>query len=266
MKIGIIGLGVVGSAVREGFERIGHEVKGHDTKIPDSRIESLMDTEVNFICVPTRTDEDGVCDTSIVEAVVDTLAGHGYAGVVAIKSTVTPGLSDSLAQKHPGMRIAFCPEFLRERAAAVDFFENHDICAIGAKTDEDYDIVQAAHGSIPRAFARLTPKEAEFVKYFSNVFNALRITFANEFYEVCKASGVDYSKVKGAVVQRDNIQDAYLDCTDDVRGFGGVCLPKDTRAFARYTKSLGLDHLKLFETIVEENRKFRTTVFEGMRA
>lgn len=266
MKIGIIGLGIVGNAIREGLVRIGHDVKGHDINIPDSRIELLADTEVCFVCVPTQTDNAGVCDTSIVEEVVGILASINYTGVVTIKSTVTPGLSDLLAQRHPELRVAFCPEFLRERAAEVDFFEHHDICAIGAKTDEDYEAIRAAHGSIPRAFARLTPKEAEFVKYFSNIFNALRITFANEFYEVCQASGVDYNKIKNAAVQRDNIQDAYLDCNENLRGFGGICLPKDTLAFANYVRSLGLNDLTLFETIVNDNKMFKTTVFDGMRS
>jgi UDP-glucose 6-dehydrogenase len=66
------------------------------------------------------------------------------------------------------------------------------------------------------------------------------------------------------MVQRNNINDAYLDCNESIRGFGGACLPKDTKAFAVLVKELGLD-MRLFETIVQENAKFKTTVFEGMR-
>ncbi len=265
MKIGIVGLGVVGEAVHHGLSRIGHEVIGHDTKLEGSSIERVLDTEVCFICVPTKTDDEGICDTSVVEGVVKELADLGYRGVTTIKSTVTPGLTDRLAARHPNLRLSFCPEFLRERAAFTDFFENQDVCAIGAYTDEDYAIIEAAHGSIPRSFSRITPLEAEFVKYFSNVFNAMRVIFANEFYEVCKAAGADYAKVKDTVVKRDNIPDAYLDCNENFRGFGGVCLPKDTKAFATYAKQLGLGNLKLFETIVSENENFKTTVFDGMR-
>lgn len=265
MRIGIVGLGIVGESVRQGLGRIGHTVIGHDIKLPDTSIEDVLKTEICFISVPTKADEDGACDTSIVESVVQYLADQKYSGVVTIKSTVTPGLTDRLAARHPDLRLAFCPEFLRERSAFTDFFENHDICAIGAFTDEDYSVIEEAHGSIPKAFSRLTPLEAEFVKYFSNVFNAMRIVFANEFYEVCTAAGADYTKIKNAVVKRENIPNVYLDCNENSRGFGGVCLPKDTRAFANYAKGLGLDHLALFETIVTENEKFKTTVFEGMR-
>ena len=265
MKIGIIGLGIVGESVRQGLIRIDHDVIGHDAKVEGSTINRVLGTDVCFVCVPTKTNEQGVCDTSIVESVVNDLAVLGYKGVITIKSTVTPGLTDLLSKRFPGLRLAFCPEFLRERAAFMDFFENHDICAIGAYTDEDYQAIEDAHGSIPKAFSRLTPLEAEFVKYFSNVFNAMRVVFANEFYEVCQAAGANYTKIKNTVVKRTNIPNYYLDCNENSRGFGGACLPKDTAAFAAYAKSLGLEHLALFDTIVTENEKFERTVFEGMR-
>jgi len=265
MKVGVVGIGVVGAAVAAGISHVGHEVKTFDIAHADTRIDDVLDTEVCFICVPTKTDEQGVCDTSIVEEVVATLAARNYTGLITIKSTTTPGTTDRINAAFPEMRIGFCPEFLRERAAEEDFVNNHDVCVIGAYTEEDFELVKAAHGSLPRAFSHLPPLEAEFVKYFSNVYNALRIVFANEFYEACKAAGADYAKVKSAVTLRDTIDDHYLDCSDDIRGYGGVCLPKDTRAFAAYVQSLGLTDLKLFEAIVNENAKFRTTVFEGMR-
>jgi UDP-glucose 6-dehydrogenase len=66
------------------------------------------------------------------------------------------------------------------------------------------------------------------------------------------------------MVLRSDVPDRYLECNENFRGFGGACLPKDTRAFAQFVRDLGLD-LELFETIVRENEKFRTTAFEGMR-
>lgn len=264
MKIGIIGVGVVGGAVRHGMRKIGHEVKVFDIKLPETSINDVVDTEVCFISVPTKTDEDGTNDTSIVEATITDLAKVGYRGVAAIKSTVIPGTTDRLKEKSPSMRLVFSPEFLRERYAEVDFVENMDICPIGAYNDEDFEVVKKAHGNIPQKVIQLTPKEAEFVKYFSNVFNALRITFANEFYDVCAAAGVRYQNVKDAVVFRKNIPDAYLEVNEMMRGFGGVCLPKDTQAFATYAKKMGLD-LKLFDLIVADNKKYPTTVFDGMR-
>jgi UDPglucose 6-dehydrogenase len=196
---------------------------------------------------------------------VQDLAAAAYVGLVTIKSTVTPGTTARLASIHEGLRLAFCPEFLRERAAVVDFSENHDVCVIGTNTATDYSLLVQAHGSLPRCFRLVTPTEAELCKYFSNVFNALRVTFANEFYEVCRAVGANYDAIKDAMIRRDNITDAYLSCNANTRGFGGVCLPKDTAAFAAFTRSLGLD-LRLFDVIIEENAKFKMTVPAGMRS
>ena len=264
MKIGIIGVGVVGGAVRHGMRKIGHEVHAYDIKLPETSLRDVLNTEVCFVCVPTRTNEDGENDTSIVEKVLGELSRNNYKGVVAVKSTVVPGTTDKLAKQFKNLSLAYCPEFLRERYAEIDFTENMDICPIGAYRDEDFELVKKAHGRLPQSVTKLTPKEAEFVKYFSNVFNALRIVFANEFYEVCAAAGVEYQNVKDCVVGRKNIPNAYLECNDMLRGFGGSCLPKDTQAFATFAKQVGAN-THLFDLIIAVNKKFPPTVFDGMR-
>jgi len=263
MKIGIIGLGVVGGAVKHGLEKIGHTVRGFDIRMPETSLLNVLDTQLCFICVPTPASSDGSCDCSVVKNVLKQLETQKYSGLVVIKSTVVPGTVDTLAKEYK-LRLAFCPEFLRERASFTDFVENHDLCVIGVYTDSDYELIKEAHGKLPKNFSQLTPKEAEFSKYFSNVFNALRIIFANEFYDVCTKVGADYTRIKNAMVLRNTINDVYLDCNENFRGYGGMCLPKDTSAFAAFVKQIGSD-MKLFELIVEENKKFKTTIPEGMR-
>lgn len=208
--------------------------------------------------VPTPSQNDGTCDTSIVERVIKDLAENNYTGLVAIKSTTIPGTTDKLAKYYPNMRIAHCPEFLREKAAYVDFVENHDLCVIGTYNEQDFNLIKEAHGELPKEFAQLTPLESELCKYFSNLHNALLIVFANEFYEVSRAIGANYNKIKNAMVKRRNINNVYLDANECFRGFGGNCLPKDTQAFAVFVKKLGIN-MQLFKTIVDENKKFKTT-------
>ncbi len=259
VKIGILGLGVVGSAVKYGLDRIGNNCVGYDIKDPSTKLADVLDSEMCLICVPTPQAADGSCDVSIVEKAVAELATAKYQGLITIKSTVTPGTTDRLAKQYPQLRFAFCPEFLREKATYTDFVENHDLCVIGAATDADYELVKKAHGDLPQHFAKLKPTEAELCKYFSNILGALKVVFANEFYEVCQKVGADYGQIKNAMVHRRTIANVYLDCNDNFRGFGGKCLPKDTSAFAHFVKDLGLD-LTLFDTIVTENKKFKTTV------
>lgn len=259
MKIGIVGVGMVGKAIRHGFTRIGHDVKPFDINMAGTTLKQALDSEAVFVCVPTPSAEDGSCDVSIVERIVGDIAKAKYRGVVVLKSTVEPGTTDRLHKRHKLLRLAFCPEFLREKATYTDFVEQHDVCIIGAYNEKDYEIVRNAHDPLPQNYAMMSPLEAEFCKYFSNMFNAMRITFANQFYDVTKAAGADYQKIKNAITKRRNIPNFYLDVNDNFRGFGGSCLPKDTKAFAAFVKKLGLT-VPLFEQIVKENDRYETTI------
>ena len=263
MNIGIVGLGVVGKAVEHGFIKLGHKVYVHDIKL-ETKISNLISCEVIYVCVPTPRDHDGSCDISIVQEVMDDLSSLKFDKHVCIKSTVTPGTTRELIDEYPDLSISFVPEFLRERCALVDFVENHDVCIIGTHSEEAYEVIKESHGHFPERFVHLTPTEAEFAKYFNNVYNATLITFANSFYEVCKNMGASYQNVKNAIVHRKNISNVYLDCNDNLRGFGGMCLPKDVSAIASLSKKLDIN-VDFFDDILRENDKYEVTVFEGMR-
>jgi len=260
MNVGVVGVGVVGGACKFGFELLGHNVSVHDIVL-GTTLADIMDTEVVYICVPTPRADDGSCDISIVREVILELQERGYSGVVAIKSTVVPGTTESLREE-TGLNVCFVPEFLRERCAITDFTENHDVCIIGCSDDQTYRLIKECHGSLPEKFVRLTHAEAEFCKYFNNVYNAMLIIFANSFYEACKLSGVNYTNVKNAVVNRKHIHSNYLECNDNFRGFGGMCLPKDVSAMAKLMENTNVD---FFEDLLDENNNYKVTVFEGMR-
>lgn len=255
VKIGIVGLGQVGETLAYGFNRIGHQVVGHDIKIERSRLENVLSSELCFICVPTPSMPDGSCNTMKVESSVLELNKLNYEGLIVIKSTVTPGTTDMLANYYPKLRLAFCPEFLREKSRFSDFVENHDVCIIGS-CDGDVDLIKEAHGTLPKQFVWVSAIEAEFAKYFSNCFNAMRITFANEFASVCEQAGVDYSNIKNAITKRTSIGNYYLDSNENFRAFGGNCLPKDADAFSHYAAKLGVD-VDLINTMIGVNEKLK---------
>jgi UDPglucose 6-dehydrogenase len=262
MKVGIIGVGAVGSACRKGFELLSHEVKVHDPKF-NTKIEDVIDTDIVYVCVPTPESEDGSCDLSIVRQTINELEKLAYAGVVALKSTSVPGTTEELISK-TNLRICFVPEFLRERSAVEDFVVNHDLLAVGCHSTDVFDVVVASHGFFPKNKVMLTPTEAEILKYYSNVFNATRIVFANAMYEICQALDADYDKIKDTYLIRKTASPDYLDCNERMRGYGGMCLPKDTKAIDSLIKKLNLN-LKLFEAVDQDNTKFKKTVFPGMR-
>lgn len=258
MKIGVIGLGMVGEAVAFGLQWVGHTVVGYDRN-PDknqSPASELAATEMIFVCVPTPpSGPDGSCDISAIESVISNLKRDRYWGLVVIKSTVTPGTTERLA-KYSGLRLAFCPEFLRERARFSDFVDNHELCVAGVFSEPDALLIRKAHGDLPKHFVQMTPTEAELAKYFVNCFNAQRVVFANAFYDVCKTLGADYGVIKDAVCHRSGIRPDYLTCNEQTREFGGACLPKDTKAFASFVYSLGL-RTGVFEHIVTENDRVK---------
>lgn len=263
MKVGIIGLGVVGTANKVGFESLGHEVCFHDTKL-ETNIVDVIQTAVNFICVPTPADEDGRCDTSILESVIHQLHELNYKGIIAVRSTSSPGFTRMMIEKYENDRICFVPEFLRERCAQEDFIENHNLLAVGSENDEVYETIVNVHGHLPKQTVRLSATEAELLKYFNNVYAATRVVFANVFFEISKKLDCDYSKVKNAYVKTGKALDLYLDVSEDLRGYAGMCLPKDTKAFAKLLSDQGLE-FKIIESIDSDNEKFKKTVYKGMR-
>jgi UDPglucose 6-dehydrogenase len=256
MKIGIIGRGTVGSAVYEGLEYLGHTMTFFDPKYEGSRLEHVLDTDAVFVSVPTNMTDNGDCDTSIVDCVVDQLNGLNYKGLVSIKSTVIPGTTDRLQNQYPALRMSMVPEFLRAKHALSDFVDNHDLLVAGTYTREDADLVVELHGSFPAAVARVTPTEAEVIKYFNNVHHAMSVTFANITYDVCEKLGANYINVYKAITKRECFNPAYLMANKNMRGYGGHCLPKDTSAWNNLIQNLGLPYT-MIQSVIDDNEKVK---------
>ena len=263
MKLGIIGLGIVGSANKTGFEKLGHTVSVHDIRM-DTTIQDVLDSECVFVCVPTPGRPDGSCNTDIVESVITDLDAQNYKGIIAIRSSTVPGFTQNMIDKYTQRKICLVPEFIRERCAVHDFINEHGLLAVGTKDKYVYDTVVKAHGHYPRHTMQLSPNEAEILKYYLNLYAVTRVTFANIFYEICQKLDSDYMKIKDAYILTGRAGDMYLDASKELRGYGGMCLPKDTRAMINLIDKLKLD-LDFFKTVERDNKKFKTTVFDGMR-
>lgn len=263
MKIGIIGLGVVGSAINTGFEKLGHEILCHDLKL-DSTIEDIIPSEIVFLCLPTTQGNDGSCDTTIITSVLKELSDNKYKGIVAIKSTVECGFTQTAINKFNNLTLCFVPEFLRERCAADDFIHNHNLLAVGTHDKFVFEKLVEAHGHYPKETVRLKPTEAEILKYYNNVFAAYKIIFANIMAEVCDKLDCDYTTVKDAFVKFGRCKDTYLDVNENLKGYGGMCLPKDVKAMTKLLDKLNID-FDTFKSIDKDNSKLKTTVFNGMR-
>jgi len=263
MKIGILCKGVVGSACGNGFELLGHQVIYHDPKLKTD-ITQVLDTDIVFVCVPTPSDQQGRCDTSIVYQSIDNLKKLNYSGIIAIKSTTKPGTTQDLIDKYADKNICYVPEFIREHSAHEDFIKNHMVLAVGCIDDTVWHVVCQAHDWLPKNVVRMTPSEAEILKYYSNTFNALRVVFANVMYSVCEKFNSNYDHVMETYLLRQVASPDYLKCASDLRGYGGQCLPKDVKAMIDLCKDLNLP-FDLFNAVDHDNSLLKITVLPRMR-
>ena len=257
MKIGIIGKGFVGNAISVGFENQGHEILVHDSKL-NTKIEDVLEAELLYVCVPTPSSEDGTCNTDIVESVLVQLSEIGYEGSVCIKSTIVPGTTKRFRQQFSNLSIGFVPEFLREKTAVEDFLYNNNVLVIGSDDDTMIEQVKESHGVLPTHTVTMTPTEAELTKYFSNTYKAMRVTFANAFYNLCQSMGSDYDKVRDAFLFHGIGDGHYLKVNKQFGGYGGTCLPKDSKALSKLVDELGLP-MEIFRVIVSDNEIFTKT-------
>ena len=128
MKVGIIGAGMVGGAIEHCFSE-HHELFIHDPVRGTTLEHVTSNCEMAYIAVPTPSNQDGTCDTSIVEGILSELPDNFIA---VIKSTVIPGTTEKLQQKYPNLKLAYSPEFLVERTRLEDF-ANQRILVVGTE-------------------------------------------------------------------------------------------------------------------------------------
>lgn len=254
MKIIIAGYGYVGKAIGQALQA-SHEVVIHDPKYTDYKIIDHHDADGIIICVPTPTIKNGICDPSIIVSVLDTVPVFMP---VLIKSTVTPGVLQSLLELYPNHSICYSPEFLRSRSADKDFL-NQKYMVIGGEDPECFwqELFQL---SLPncKMIMNCSIEEASLVKYATNSFLALKTGFFNQISEICKKTGLDFDVVRQIISQDTRIGSDHtmVPGPDGAVGWGGHCLPKDTEAFIHWSNIAGAK-ATLVESAVEYNKKIR---------
>jgi UDPglucose 6-dehydrogenase len=184
-RVGVIGVGVVGSAVRHYFEIAGHEVRVYDKFQGIGSLADVDACDLVFVSVPTPYTPGVGFDS---EAVEESLAGLAGSKTVAIKSTLQPGTTEALQRRYPQHHILFQPEFLREKTALQDFLEP-DRQIVGY-CGGDHDLAVELLGLLPTAPYEevMSATNAELVKMATNAFLALKVTFANQIFDLCRRS------------------------------------------------------------------------------
>ena len=194
--------------------------------------------DVVFVCVPTPLRADGETELSYLMAALDSVASRLQPGsVVVTKSTVPVGTAPKIAAAlgRTDVALASNPEFLREGSAVADFLAP-DRIVIGADDPAVARRVAELYGDVEAPVILGDPTSAETVKYAANAFLAAKVSFVNALAAVCEAVGADVDTVLAGVGTDHRIGSAYL---QPGPGWGGSCLPKDTRALVSVANDAG---------------------------
>jgi GDP-mannose 6-dehydrogenase len=226
--------------------------------------EALAEAQISLVCVGTPDNGNGSpLLTAVSRASQDIgryLSRTANYHVIVIRSTILPGTMEKMIKpaleqssgRQAGRDFGLCfnPEFLREGSSIYDF-HNPPFTLIGTESDQAFELVAGIYKEIGGPIIRSQIKTAEMVKFVSNAFHALKITFANEIGNICKQHDIDSHEVMNIFCQDDklNISSAYL---KPGFAFGGSCLPKDLKALLYLGRHLDM-RLPVLEAILPSN-------------
>ncbi len=228
--------------------------------------DAVMGSDMSLICVGTPSQLNGNLDLSHVRKVCEQIGAalrdkDGFHVVVA-RSTMLPGSMSSVviptleaaSGKKAGVDFGVCnnPEFLREGTAVYDYYHPPKT-VIGESDARAGALLVQLYEKMDAPLVRTTVETAEMVKYTDNTWHAVKVAFANEIGNICKAVGIDGHKVMEIFCQdtKLNLSSYYM---KPGFAFGGSCLPKDVRALTYKARSLDLE-LPLLNAILPSNQK-----------
>ena len=228
--------------------------------------QAVIDTEMSLICVGTPSQANGSLDLKYVRKVCEEigaiLKGKEDFHVVVARSTMLPGSMRSLvipvleeySGKKAGIDFGVCnnPEFLRESTAVFDYY-NPPKTVIGETDTVAGDRLASIYASLDAPLVRTTVETAEMVKYTDNVWHALKVGFANEIGNICKAVGIDGHEVMDIFCKdtKLNLSPYYM---KPGFAFGGSCLPKDVRALTYKARTSDID-VPILNAIIPSNNR-----------
>ena len=252
--------------VEAGMNELTSEVvsAGRLTATTDSA-EAIKASQLSLVCVGTPSNPNGSLDlryvTRVCEEIGASIRDKQERHVVVIRSTMLPGTIEGVvvpaleksSGKTAGRDFGVCinPEFLREGTSLKDFYAP-PFTLIGADDSDTAELVKQLYANIEAPMFVTPVKTAEMVKYVCNCFHALKVTFANEIGNICKALAVDSHEVMEVFCKdtKLNLSPYYL---KPGFAFGGSCLPKDLRAMNYKAKELDVE-VPVLASILPSNR------------
>jgi GDP-mannose 6-dehydrogenase len=238
--------------------------EGRLSATTDSR-RAVNESDLSLVCVGTPSNQNGSLHLRHVEQVCREIGAamktKSSRHIVVIRSTMLPGTVQNIVvpalEESSGKKavadfgICINPEFLREGSSLKDFY-SPPFTLIGADDEETVASVRSLYAKITAPVHVTSLKTAEMVKYVCNCFHALKVSFANEIGNLCKALQIDSHEVMHVFCQdtKLNLSPYYL---KPGFAFGGSCLPKDLRAINYKAKELDVE-VPVLSSILPSNR------------
>jgi GDP-mannose 6-dehydrogenase len=273
-KVDLINQGKTPIIERDIAEMIEQEVASGRLSATTDVAMAVQQTDLALICVGTPSLPNGGIDLKYIRRVCEeigtALRNHEGAPVIVIRSTMLPGTMrdvviptlEKFSGKRAGTDFGVCinPEFLREGTAVYDYF-NPPKTVIGEFNRASGDLLASLYEHLDAPFIRTDIETSEMVKYVDNCWHALKVGFANEIGNLCKAVEVDSHRVMDIFCQdtKLNLSPYYL---KPGFAFGGSCLPKDLRALLYKAKTLDVT-LPILAAVLPSNEQ---QIRRGIRA
>lgn len=250
----------------KGIQELLEKALKNNTIKFSNNIESISD-DINaiFICVGTPEKENGDVELKYVyEAVKEILNKINKDNILVIKSTVPVGECENIEKfiknninRNINIEVVSNPEFLSQGRAVEDTLKEQRII-IGAENEDTIKIMNKIYEKFPQEKLITTRKNAEMIKYASNSFLALKISYINSIANLCEILGADIECVAKGIGLDKRIGNSFLKAGV---GYGGSCFPKDTKALANLAIKNGVA-LKLIEDTIEINDNQNFILFE----
>ena len=244
INVGVIGCGVIGGALIKWIEEHNTNCNILRSDPPKGFNDDMSKADIIFISIHIPTEEDLSQDLTLLEQIIDNCPDVP----IFIRTTMKPGTCDMLSKKH-NKSVNFMPEFLTERTAVQDFYNQPMVFT------NSVELLKKIF--IGKEYIVMNSLEAEVTKYAHNVFGALKVTYFNGIYEYCQKLGIDYENVHKGVLLSGYINRPHTDVPgpDGKFGYGGKCFPKDVNAFIDCIK--GCELQRIMELVPEINDSYR---------
>lgn len=253
-------------------ELIDRNIKAERLSFSTDVGKTIRGSEVIFIAVSTPQSENGEADISAVKAVAKTIGQNlNSRKVVCTKSTVPIGtgkLVTSIINENNPEKMEFDyvsnPEFLREGSAVKDFLWP-DRLVIGTKSDWGFEVMRDVYRPLyinETPIVHTTVETAELIKYASNAFLSLKISYINEISALCEKVGADVHVVAKTMGSDGRISPKFL---HPGPGFGGSCFPKDTSALVSMAQNKNVP-MRTIQAAIETNAHQKKRMVKKLQA